>query len=649
MTRSMRLPAHTATLIVVGVLSTLVLVLTAGTQIYDTNFQTLWEATELLAGDHPYRDFFEWGLPLQAIVSAGAQVLTGHRLIGEFLVQWIFIVAGVVIACHLGLQLSRSVAASLVAMSLAVILLAVTPTYHYPKLFFYPLAVWLSWRYLDQPDATRGALLGLTTALAFLFRHDHGVYIGVLAVVTFALARVIAPSSRTARSMLVESGAYTSAAALVLLPWAVMVQLNEGLSEYVRARTYLYSDWSASESPYLALLNMNPLRTVLGDRSPAPRPAGVSFTWSGDVDDAARTDLERRHALRALHQGPDESGRWRYEVPDVYAADLWELRGEMENPDSAEGFDWEQLERLQAPPLVPTREAAQTWLYHLALLVPVVLLIAAGLDAARTIARGQPVSRDACRMTAAAAFLFAMEGSVFREPSYVMLAIPFVFAVSTPFLADWRPSTPVTPLKAIWLAARASIVAIVLSVTVLSTFAYAKGSGIFELHERVNVAPVFRELMTVPAIDAFAPPAEAHRYDRDAWTSGTVDRGRLLIRYMHDCTRPDDRILVTGSTPYHVNYYTNRRVAGGHLFWHHGWRSDPVREQALLALLQHQSVPFAFSTHDPVLADLKRYPRIYEYFSTYYVELDGSRGLLLVDTRRQPTNRFGLLGFPCFR
>jgi hypothetical protein len=68
----------------------------------------------------------------------------------------------------------------------------------------------------------------------------------------------------------------------------------------------------------------------------------------------------------------------------------------------------------------------------------------------------------------------------------------------------------------------------------------------------------------------------------------------------------------------------------------------------LLALLQSQSVPFAFSTHDPVLEDLKRYPIIREYVLKHYVDLDGTGGLVLVDTRRQPTGRFGRLGFPCF-
>jgi hypothetical protein len=40
---------------VVGLLTAAVLMYTVAEQIFDTNFYVLWEATALLAGDHPYR------------------------------------------------------------------------------------------------------------------------------------------------------------------------------------------------------------------------------------------------------------------------------------------------------------------------------------------------------------------------------------------------------------------------------------------------------------------------------------------------------------------------------------------------------------------------------------------------------------------
>jgi hypothetical protein len=112
----------------VGLLSLGVLILTADYQIYDNNFYTLSEATAILAGEHPFRDFFEWGVPLQAYLSAAAQWLSGGRLIGEFALQWGFITAGVVLSFHLAVRLSRSANVALAAMIPAVLLLAASPT-----------------------------------------------------------------------------------------------------------------------------------------------------------------------------------------------------------------------------------------------------------------------------------------------------------------------------------------------------------------------------------------------------------------------------------------------------------------------------------------------------------------------------------------
>ena len=77
-------------------------------------------------------------MPLQAYVSAAAQQVVGYRLIGEFAVQWSFIVAGAVISFGLGLRLSRSIVASLVTMSLALLLLSMTPTFSLPQAVLLP-------------------------------------------------------------------------------------------------------------------------------------------------------------------------------------------------------------------------------------------------------------------------------------------------------------------------------------------------------------------------------------------------------------------------------------------------------------------------------------------------------------------------------
>ena len=64
--------------------------------------------------------------------------------------------------------------------------------YSYPKIVLYALAVLGWWACVRRPAPSRLAALGVLTAIAFLFRHDHGVYIGV------GTATLLAASARDA-------------------------------------------------------------------------------------------------------------------------------------------------------------------------------------------------------------------------------------------------------------------------------------------------------------------------------------------------------------------------------------------------------------------------------------------------------------------
>ena len=531
--------ARRRVLLLVASATAVVLILVARSQIYDTNFYLLGEATSILAGDHPYRDFFEWGAPLAAYLSAGMQVVVGYRLIGEFLSQWIFIVAGVVISFHLGLRLSGSMAASLVMFALTLVILGYTPTYHYSKLFFFPATVWLAWRYLDRPGPFRGAVFGVTTAVAFLFRHDYGVYIGFAAVVAFVLARVAVPDTRRIKSVLVDAGAYAAAVVIVLAPWLALVQLNEGLANYVGLRIVQY-ERPSDRFVYEALLRLDPV--------------GVLTSW------------------------------------------------------------------LRAPTSERAAEDGAVWLREMALLVPIFLLSSAALELWRSRRRAEAVPSDAWRMALAGAFLVVVASALYREPAYVVVAAPLTAALAARYLVGRGWVQRGCAIGLLLLAGMAAVV-------------WTRDSPIFRPSEMPHaVSEAFVRLLASPPM-----PAES---------SGSPSP---LLQYLRDCTAPGDRLLVTGSTPFQVNYYARRPIAGGHLFWRQRWRSDPVHEQQSLRLLLRQSVPFAFSTNDPVLDDFKAYPTIREYLVENYVELEGSRGRLLVDTRRQPTGTFGSTGFPCFR
>jgi hypothetical protein len=256
-----RAASHRVLLWTIGLLSALVLIITADDQIYDNNFYTLSETVSLFAGDHPYRDFFEWGVPLQAALSYVTQLLFGHRLLGEFINQWALMIAGMVVAAHLAVRLSRSVVTSTITMIVAVINLAVTPTVHYSKLFIYPCAILLMWRYLERPGVRRSGAMGMIAAVAFLLRHDHGLYVGGGVLLTLALARLTVPESRGWRRLIEDVLACGGAAAVLVLPWAAVVQSNEGLFNYVLSRAYLNAKW-ASHAPFTNIFNIDPLSAL---------------------------------------------------------------------------------------------------------------------------------------------------------------------------------------------------------------------------------------------------------------------------------------------------------------------------------------------------------------------------------------------------
>ncbi len=555
--------AHWGWYVLLAALAAHVLVHASGRQIYDTNFYVLWEATALLAGDHPYRDFFQWGSPLLTAVTTIVQLLVGNRLIGEFLIHWSFMIAAVLVGFHLAVRLSGSVAASLATSILVVAALAATPTFTFPKLFFYPVAVLLGWWYMERPGIQRASAMGLITAIAFLYRHDHGVYIGVASTLAFALTRVMIPALRQWRTAATEMAAYTIVAALALAPWAAVVEANEGFADYVRMRAEWNRTWAPNSSPFLLLLDFNPAPVLAG------RPAHES-----------------------------------HEDEPLLA--------------------W-----------LPPRETAEHWLAQVSLLLPFLVLLTAAVDIGRQRRRREPVDLESCAAILAAGLALIVADRLFRQDSYFLASLPLTAALGARLLASRSVASLVIAIPAFLITAIA-VLGFVDELRLLKPM-------------RADEIPI-EQLLTSPPIDAFQPAGPTYALERSEWFERDADRKqRIMMRYVHDCTRDGDRVLVTGSTPYQVGYYVERPIAGGHLQWHHRWRSDPVHESQSLALIERQSVPFAFSTHDPVLEDFKAYPRIHEYLSRNYVELEGSEGRLLIDARRAPTGTFGRAGFPCFR
>jgi len=189
----------------------------------------LSRAYQMLLGDLPVRDFTDPGMPMTYVASAAARVVGGPALgAGWALVALAngLAAAATVLA---GAALARSAG---VALAVALLEVMANPrSFSYPKLVLYACAAVAIVATVGRPTRARGAALAVMIAVAFLFRHDHGLYIGVASAV--ALAIVVWPQGPGA-ALLAVAG-LTAAVALLLAPWAIFVAANGGLIEYFRS------------------------------------------------------------------------------------------------------------------------------------------------------------------------------------------------------------------------------------------------------------------------------------------------------------------------------------------------------------------------------------------------------------------------------
>jgi hypothetical protein len=121
-------------------------------------------------------------------------------------------------------KLSRSVLIGALVALLEV--LASPRSYSYPKILVYAVGACVIVGVAERASRTRIVLAALLAAVAFLVRHDHGLYLGAGCAVAIALS---APSIGVAIRRLAGFGALV----LVLIaPWAMAVQFYAGLVPY---------------------------------------------------------------------------------------------------------------------------------------------------------------------------------------------------------------------------------------------------------------------------------------------------------------------------------------------------------------------------------------------------------------------------------
>ena len=390
-------------------------------------------------------------------------------------------------------------------------------------------------------------------------------------------------------------------------------------------------------------------------RSPAWTPvvARVSVLWAPEATPAERADAERRYHLRPAYAV--DSGMTAYTLTNDSPANLRSL---VEDPLVTEtsGIDrdrfspsetrWTRLARqvpllrMSIAPAVLHRENASVWLHYVSLALPFLVLAVLGLDRFR--------GRPSTPMPFAAQKMFV---------AAIMIAVANAALLKR--VSSFADHADVAIVLGAWLLARigrrsglipSTIAVTVVGVTLLATVVHGRAR---ELVTSLDVTHGGRaawdesgrqlaSLGTMPPIDGYAP--------RDA--SGD----RALIRYLYECTRPDDRIWVTTDI-YTIPYYTERRVVG-HVWWGVGFLNSPDYQRRTIDLLERDQVPLIIGVGGQrPLQYLEPYDRLYDYVARRYVnhydvlqdKLNGLVIWIVTDSRRIPTGTYARLGLPCFK
>ena len=224
-THRRRYPWVTATVILVVVFGYYFLSFTG---FPNDHFVYVARAQQMLMGAWPLRDFVDPGFFLMYGASAAGLRIFGHNLLGEALLVSGGFAAAAALTYGLVRAASGSILVALVGVSLQA--LAYPRSYSYPKLALHALAITLCWEYLTRPTLARRIGLAALVVVAFLFRPDHGVVIGLASLVAIISAAqgTFWERTRTALGFAGVTGGF-------FLPWLIYVQRTSGVSYYLRS------------------------------------------------------------------------------------------------------------------------------------------------------------------------------------------------------------------------------------------------------------------------------------------------------------------------------------------------------------------------------------------------------------------------------
>ena len=149
--------------------------------------------------------------------------------------------------------------------------------------------------------------------------------------------------------------------------------------------------------------------------------------------------------------------------------------------------------------------------------------------------------------------------------------------------------------------------------------------------------------------------AELARQPPTTWSDVKPEGTLVAARYVAECTRPTDRVLLLTYAP-EIPVYARRRFAAAQGTFGLNFYTWEEQQRNAVARLGEQSVPIVIGSYDDFEGEIvDDYPLMAKYVAEHYREagaiaVDGEpRFRVFVERDRQPQGVDSTLGLPCYR
>ena len=616
------------------------------------HFPQLVRSIAMLDGERPLRDFTDaelralWPAPTYS-TSALAQRILGRSLRSEALLTIGMLSLGAAALFLVSTRFASAIVPAFVATILAV---AMRPAlYNYPKVILYVLAVGAMLGYARRPTNQRLVALGLAVGIATLFRHDHGVYLGVASAALVALMH--------GRDALRPIAVLAVTCAVTLSPGIVLAQIDGGLLKYLRESLELSRQEAGRTTSARVRFIIDPSQPLLqhlpANGPPAPR---IAVRWSPSLTPELRRRAEADLGLLDPLPRTDASN-WSYALDDTSRTHLGIIVGDPRVRDT-DGIDraqfvltapppprpgWiAQLARWRIAPGIFRTENALPWLYVVAWGVVFYAAFCAlrpvNYEAMATPDISLPEFRAVCLLGV------IMLIALLRNPNPSRLAD---VSVPVTILGSWLMAGIARSRRWRSVPTRLAVITALTLLMVINASAIVVLGDVVHQIEVANLADVARA--------------------RRQWNDVSTMLGRLpssltgidhnlerASAYLRRCTRPTDRIFLAENLP-EIFYFADRPFAAGQIRYFSNFYSSPELQREAIDRWRRQVVPIALTQPAARFADefATDYPLLTEYLRSRYrkagqlaVEQGAVVDVWVDSTQKRPVDRD--TGLPCF-